>query len=360
MCYYKCMDINKARKVRAWRRTLDELAKKDGVTLEDLCEYTGLAYNGKETAIYKKLPKKRTAFIGAGMAHHQPVEVINDWIQTFGGKKKLYVKDISEDLVWIYLIEANAADRDSGKNYFRLYEKCQAVTHATWKELWDELTMDPEETADVEMQLEDVDYDDDFEGLRTFVIDHMDSFKVAYSKPRRMLDSYVELILDAFRRAGKPGMRGLTDLRGWLDDSMINYIAGDSKMITVIDKKSRRKTVKIKYVPKNKRIHISMCLALGMGRSEIDEYLRLMGFAPLSEDDEREGCLIEMLEKWDEKYPLATSLRAELKEGERSILETNKRQQAAEEMLMLRQDLREMYEKQGLEFPYLREHRDGE
>ena len=359
-----------SRPLRQWRNTIDELSEKTGVSLEEVCRYAGFAYNGKETAIYKKLPRKRSAFIGVGMAFGMPLDVINSWIVDIAGKRRLYAKDISEDLVWIYLIEANAkecertgsaaaeaSESDGRRNYFSLYEKCQTVAYATWKELWDELTMDPEDTADVEIQLENVDYDDDFEGLRAFIIDHMDSFKVAYAKPRRMLDDYVELILGALRDGGKGNMLGLADLRGWLDDSMINYLAGDSEMINVIDKKSHRKTVKIKYVPRSRRVHISMCLALGMGRSEIDRYLEMMGFAPLDTEEGQEAVLTEMLDEWEAEEPLSVALKRGLA-GEEMTLTGEEKRRAAEEMLMLRQELAEQYEKRGIAFPYMKIQKD--
>lgn len=359
-----------SRPLRQWRNTIDELSEKTGVSLEEVCRYAGFAYNGKETAIYKKLPRKRSAFIGVGMAFGMPLDVINSWIVDIAGKRRLYAKDISEDLVWIYLIEANAkecertgsaaaeaSESDGRRNYFSLYEKCQTVAYATWKELWDELTMDPEDTADVEIQLENVDYDDDFEGLRAFIIDHMDSFKVAYAKPRRMLDDYVELILGALRDGGKGNMLGLADLRGWLDDSMINYLAGDSEMINVIDKKSHRKTVKIKYVPRSRRVHISMCLALGMGRGEIDRYLEMMGFAPLDTEEGQEAVLAEMLDEWEAKEPLPVALKRGLA-GEEMTLTGEEKRRAAEEMLMLRQEIAEQYEKRGIAFPYMKIQKD--
>ena len=367
----------RSRLLRKWRNTIDELLEKTGVSLEEVCRYAGFAYNGKETAIYKKLPRKRSAFIGVGMALGMPLEEINSWIVDIAGKRKLYAKDISEDLVWIYLIEANAkecektglasagaVETDGRRNYFSLYEKCQSVAYATWKELWDELTMDPEDTADVEIQLENVDYDDNFEGLKTFIIDHMDSFKVAYAKPRKMLDDYVELILSAFREGGKEGMLGLTDLRGWLDDSMINYLAGDSEMINVIDKKSHRKTVKIKYVPRSRRVHISMCLALGMCRGEIDRYLEMMGFAPIDTEEGQEAVLAEALDEWEAKEQLPAALKNDLKRetaddtSSKSALTGEKKRRAAEEMLMLRQELAEEYEKRGIRFPYLKIQKD--
>lgn len=348
---------NKSKQLKLWRSELDNLCERSDLSLEDVCAYAGFTYNGKETAMYKKLPKKRSVFIGTGMAFGLTLDEIDDWIMRYGGKKKLYAKDISEDLIWMYLIEANCSDRESGKNYYRLYEKCRDVAHATWKELWDELTMDPKDTADVEVELENVDYDDEFEGLKTFIMDHMDSFKVAYSKPRKMLDSYVDLIVGALKSGGADNIRGLTDLRGWLDDSMINYLSGDSEMINVIDRRSHRKTVRIKYVPKNKRIHIAMCLALGMGRSEMDRYLELMGFAPLGEGGEQEMILAAMLDEWEADTPGVTELKKILDGGECSLRPAG-RLQAAEDMLMLRQELDERYKERGLVFPYMKLQKD--
>lgn len=97
--------------LRSWRNTLDRLAGETGVSLEAVSEYIGAACNDGEPGFYVKMPRKRSTFIGIGMAFRQPSEVINQWITDYARKRRLYVKDISEDLVWLYLI--NAKDRKS-------------------------------------------------------------------------------------------------------------------------------------------------------------------------------------------------------------------------------------------------------
>ncbi len=345
-----------ASNIRSWRTELDRLAAETGITFRAVCDYTGMAYNENEIAFYTKMPKRRSSFIGIGMAYHQPLDVINDWIMRYGGRKKLYAKDISEDLVWIYLINANAADPDTDRNYFQLYEKCQEVAFATWQQLWDEITIGSVSTADVEIQLENVDYDDDFKGLKDFIIDHMDSFKTAYVKPRRMLDRYVDQILETCGSCPeKTGIRNINDLRGWLDDSMITYLFGNTETINTIDPKTRKKTIRIKRVPKNKRTHIALCLALGMSVDEINVYLTLMGYSPLAEETEGEKTLIEMLKEWEKRFPLPGLYKKLHFGGSRKVRLTPADElHAVEDMLTLRQTLKTFYKIQGIPFPYLK------
>ena len=167
-------DTKSAYMLRNWKKTLDQLSEETGITLREVCDYTGFAYNDNGVSFYVKLPRKRTAFIGIGMAFRQPVDVINNWIMKFGGKRRLYAKDISEDLVWIYLINANLRDTDSGINYFRRYEDYQSVAFAVFSERWDEIVRMQESTADVEISLGQVELGSEYDGIRDFVAQHMD------------------------------------------------------------------------------------------------------------------------------------------------------------------------------------------
>ena len=353
--------------IHNWRQTLDDLRVQTGISFEEVCGYAGVAYNEQGVSFYQKLPKARRTFIGIGMAYGQPLAVINEWIMVYGGKRELYAKDISEDLIWIYLIGANEAawEEESGppeKNYYRLYDECQAVAFATWEEMWDEITTGSIDTADVEIQLENVDYDENFDGLKDFITDHMDSFKTAYSKPRKYLARHVDMILDTcMAHSEENEIRGLTDLRGWLDDSMINFLSGDPETINVIDPKTRKRTVRIKHVPKNKKTYIMLCLALGMGADEINEYLGLMGFLPLGENND-EQTLIKALAEWEKNTPEVRKYkeRHRVRSDKDGIsIKTAGRAHAAdmkavEEMMLLRQTLRTRYQMRGLEFPYLK------
>ena len=356
----KTHTFSTAYRTRSWRRILDMLSEQTGVTFEDVCRYAGIRYNEQGASFYVKIPKRRQSFIGIGMAFGQDLEVINDWITRFGGKRKLYVKDITEDLVWIYLIGANTAQGASAgarskRNYYALYEKCLAVTQATWQEMWDELTIGARSTADVEIELANVDYDNVFAGLKDFIADHMDSFKTAYTRPRRYLDRYVESILETCRANPQhTQIRTLSDLRGWLDDSMINYLAGDSSTINVIDAKSRRRTIRIKHIPQNKNTHIALCLSLGMTAKEINEYLDLMGFGPLDPDNPKENTLIAMLAVWEELNPLPRMYKSKVFDGQQIVLTDLEELRAVEEMLQLRQVLDAEYRKRKIDFPYLR------
>ena len=335
---------------RQWRARLDELIREQNVDLEFIADYIGAPYNGSETVFYAKVPKKRTRFIGIGMALRQPLEQINQWILDYSSHRRLYVKDVADDLIWIYLIGLNQSAEEGAANYFRMFEECQEAALMIYTQLWDEITLGSIDTSDLEMELERISYDDTFQGLRQFIIDHMDSFKTAYARPRRMLDRYLDCILNP--DGSEAGGKTLNSLRGYLDDSMINYLSGDSETVHTMDRRKPVRKVTFKTVPKNRKTHISLCLALGMTRGSIDQYLELMGYAPLREKGE-EGQLIEMLAGWERKRPLQEAYRkACFEETAGPELTGEQKQTAVQEMLNLRRDLHEEYKKRGLVFPY--------
>lgn len=74
--------------LRSWRNTLDHLAKETGTSLKEIAEYIGTAYSGGAPGFYSKMPRKRSTFIGIGMAFRQPACVINQWITDYARNSK--------------------------------------------------------------------------------------------------------------------------------------------------------------------------------------------------------------------------------------------------------------------------------
>lgn len=375
-------------KVRRWRRTLDQLLAENGRDLKWLCDYIGSAYNEKSVSFYEKLPKKRTTYIGIGMAFKQPLDVINKWITDFAGKKRLYVKDISEDLVWIYLIKlnleqekrGNRADQtgnaaqagqesqtgqadqtvlDNDINFFRKYEECQAVAHAAYSEVWEAAISESLSTAYVEVKLDKEEYDKDFNGLTHFISTNIDSFNTAYSRPREYLNNYLYSIFREEFSGENSKYNKLSSLRGYLDDAMINYLSGDYTTINTYDRKTRKRSLRIKYIPRGRKFHISLCLALGMTVGEIDQYLDMMGYAPLQEEDKTEGLLIQLLDEWDSTHPFQRAYKDMLlaSGAERTQAEAASSFTAntafQEELLFLREEMSHSFKERGMKFPYL-------
>lgn len=335
---------------KSWKQILDGCMESENICLSQIAEYIGSPYNGNETVFYAKLPRKRSKFIGIGMALGQPLEVINDWILTFSDKRRLYVKDISEDLIWIYLIGLNADKFGNGINYYRMYEQCQENAFILYTQLWDEITLGSLDTSNLEIKLQKIEYDDAFVGLKDFIIDNMDSFKTAYSKPRRLLNGYVKCILEA---RAPDSRRSLNSLRGFLDDSMINYLVGDADSINVVRKSDNTRIIGFKQIPTNRKTHINLCLALGMTEEEINKYLRLMGYASLRTADPNEKKLIEMLALWEKNNPLPRRLKDEtFGQAGDVLLSEEERRSASDGMLNLRRDLEEEYTRQHISFPY--------
>ena len=307
------------------------------------------------TAWYKRTPVKRETLIGIGMAFRQDLDLINDWIVRYGDKRKLYAKDVLGDLIWIYLINCNTADPDGDTNYYRLYDECRDSIRETYISIWNEHIEHSRDTADVADDLNRVTYDPRFKGLRAFVVENIDSFKTAYSKPRKMLNKYIQTILDTHTAANDGQRTPINFLRGYLDDAMINYVTGSEESIHVMDMKSKGMTVKMKPIPKLRKTHIALCLALGMTVNELNTYLDLMGYSKLDPEAEEDAHLIEALESWENKHPdVAKFKRAKIigdtcdKISEKDCLP------AVSDMLMLRSDLDYEYSEHGWKFPYMK------
>lgn len=335
------INIKTAYKLRSWKGTLDQLVQETGITLKDVCEYTGAAYNEEGVSFYLKLPRMRSSYIGIGMAFRQPLDVINSWITRYAGKKKLYVKDISEDLVWIYLINANLEDPSGEVNYFRRYEEFQSVAYAVFCERWDEIVHRTEDTSDVEISLGQAEYGPEYDGIKSFVAEHIDAFKTAYHKPRAFLDAYVDKIIETCRRnPDNKTIRSLNSMRGYLDDSMINFLSGSSETINVVDRKTGKRTIKIKHIPKGRKKYISLCLSLGMTHADIDRFLVMMGYAPLEILDSDEGKLITELTEWENSHPLQRAFKDKYFSGDTAIRLTDEEEyRAVDEMLQLKTDI---------------------
>ena len=346
-------------KARRWRRTLDSLLEESGRDLKWLCDYTGMTYNENGVSFYEKLPKKRVTYIAIGMALNQPLDVINKWITDFAEKRRLYIKDVSEDLIWIYLIGLNLEHPDTGINYYRKYEECQSVAYAAYCEVWQAAVTDSLSTADLEVKLDKEEHDQDFKGLTRFISRNIDSFSSAYARPREYMNNYLSSIFWAKYSGGDSKFTNLSSLRGYLDDAMINFLSGDYTTINTFDRTTRRRSMRIKYIPKGRKFHISLCLALGMTVDEINCYLDLMGFAPLQEDDKTEGLLIELLHDWDVTHPFQRAYKEILlsADTERAEAETASSLIAntafQEELLFLREEMYNRFKARGAAYPYL-------
>ena len=177
-----------------------------------------------------------------------------------------------------------------------------------------------------------------------------------------MLEEYVFNILRTKNENVAAGRKWtLNTLRGYLDDSMVNYLSGYSESINSYDKVKGCRTSAIKHVPKNKKAHIALCLALGMTVEETDKYLKMMGYASLDGADRHEGRLINILKNWDDMHPLQRKYKEKYLMG-KSNVELSGREEllAVNEMLQLRSDLKDIYEETNRnnegkkeKFPYM-------
>ena len=98
-----------------------------------------------------------------------------------------------------------------------------------------------------------------------------------------------------------------------------------------------------------------------MTTKEIDRYLEMMGYAPLDGIDRYEGPLINIIRNWDDTHPLQRKYKEKYIGGNADIeLSSKEEMQAVSEMIQMRRDLKEIYEKNSMDnggkrekFPYM-------
>ena len=335
-------------RAKKWRNELKALVDRTGTEFPYVCRYIGLEPS-EQPGFYRKMPRVRETFIGIGMAYKLPLDTINRWLSKYGAKKKLYIKDVLSDLIWIYLITVNCNDHETDTNYYSIYDSCQKAVGEIYSDVWNDIMSESVDTVVLENSMKQIGYDRDFTGLRSFVVENIDAFKTAYIKPRTLLYKYIEKILEVRNLYdGNERKWTLSSLRGYLDDSMINYLSGSRTTINVRDGVRGNITSGIKYIPKTKRAHISMCLALGMDLQDLDRYLEMMGYSPLDSIDSDEGALILMLNQWNNEHPQQAKFRAgyintDGPSGD-DTMSPEEQLAAVDQMLELRMDLKEMYE----------------
>ena len=312
-------------RTKKWKQELKEIIENTGITFEDICDYIDIEYSSRP-GFYKKLPKNRRTYIGIGMACKLPLETINRWIVKYGGKRKLYVKDVLNDLVWIYLINANYQNNGS-TNYYKQYNKCQEEIERIFWMLDNEAGENDADTEVVENQVRDIVFDSEYNALKKYVKENISVFASAYAKPKKFLTQYVDQILRVKNENRQGRKWTLNTMRGYLDDSMINYL-----------------TSGVKYVPRSKRTHIAIALALGMTTDDISRYMDLLGYAHLDGTNNDEGILMNLLDKWEEAHHLQRQFKNTYIYGsEKTHMQITEQQQAVNEMLELRSEIREMY-----------------
>ena len=318
-------------RMKMWKQELKRLCEKTGISMDDICKYMGVQYS-TTPGFYRKLPKHRETYIGIGMACGLSLERINRWIVQYGGKKRLYVKDVLNDLIWIYLIHVNfCGKKHLQENYYHKFEACRDSMEAVYQSMNIESEGEDVPTCELDEEAKRVVFDPEYAELKRFVKKNIRAFHSAYARPKKLLTLYIQGILLVKNEIKTGGRKWtLNSLRGDLDDSMINYL-----------------TSGIKYVPKSKKTHISVGLAIGMTAKELDEYLQMMGYAPLDATYPNEGMLLELLENWESAHPLQRCFKEKYLKGNSTGVEMDGLQKlrAVDEMLGLRSDLKEVYEK---------------
>lgn len=315
-----------------WKKELRNLAAEKGIVAPDICSYLGIPQSDTPR-FWMRMPKHREYYIGIGMCLGQSLDTINRWLRQYCGSRQLYIKDMKSDLIWIYLINANYVDK-SGRNYYILYDKVSDEMDLAYTRLWNDNTGALIDTDMLYDEFKYLNYDEDSLGLLRFVEEHFEYFKTAYARPRKMLNDYLNIILDGLNAVGKEHWT-LNGLRGYLDDNMINYLSGDYMYINTSSHKDGKLTSRMKRVPKSKKAHIELAVALGMNVRDINTYLMEMGYSPLDPTDSVEGKLMNLVVLWEMQHPNQIALI------EGTLTEPKNRRTGAEDMLNMRGSLAE-------------------
>ena len=124
-------------------------------------------------------------------------------------------------------------------------------------------------------------------------------------------------------------------------------------LINVIDKKTGKRSINIKHVPKGRKKYINLCMSLGMTRDDINRYLELMGYDPLDIKSPEEGKLISVLTEWERLNPEQRAFKEKYIEGNTDLqLSEEEKQRAVVQMLQMKSDINEIYGESGDAFPY--------
>ena len=116
------------------------------------------------------------------------------------------------------------------------------------------------------------------------------------------MNDYLHIILDGLNAVGKERWT-LNRLRGYLDDNMINYLSGNYMYINTKSHEEGKLSFHMKRIPKSKKAHIELAVALGMNVRDINTYLTGMGYSPLDPTDPTEGKLINLVVLWEMQHP---------------------------------------------------------
>ena len=349
----------------AWRRTVRILLSERGMTEEDLKAYLG---TGEKGTLVDKVPKKREHVIGVGICLNQPLDVINNWLKKLTKHRPLYIKDcFIGDLAWIYLIRVSAEDCNTELNYYRMHSNVQDFIKRTHDLLLEEQMVDtsdgmPDEPGDAtELMVTDfekyvTEFEDDYASLYRFMKKNLSLFDTAYMKSRiyvtERLTSLAGLIVKHQARAevknvDKP-LHGLKTA-GIINSSACNYLMGDNAAMVAA------------RVPALRHKHICLALCCCFSLDEVNSYLELMNFEPLTpkrgiaRGDASELYLIRGLRQWAIEHPKGALLQRRYFEKEAcEALELDEEADALEDLLGISAYLEDYFDEQGADFSYYR------
>ena len=347
----------------AWRRTVRILLDERGMTEDDLKAYLG---TGEKGTLVDKVPKKREHIIGIGICLNQPLEVINSWIRKLTKHRPLYIKDcFIGDLAWIYLIRVSAEDCSAELNYYRMHSNVQDFIKRTHDLLLEEQMGNhsaerTEKFSDAtELMVTDFEkyvtvFEDDYASLYRFMQKNLTLFDTAYAKSRNYvterLTSLAGLIVkhqarDEVKNVDKP-LHGLKTA-GVINSSVCNYLMGDNAALIAA------------RVPALRHKHICLALCCCFSLNEVNSYLELMNFEPLTpkrgiaRGDASELYLMRGLRQWEIEHPKGALLQKRYFEKEEcEVLELTEEAEALEDLLGISAYLEDYFDEQGADFSY--------
>lgn len=352
----KWYDLPYKFRLRKWQKELKHLTEESGLTLAGVADYIGATVKKTLPGFYTRLPKKKETYVKIGLALQQPREVVDQWIKKNTKHRVLYAKD-PKDLVAIYFLNLSSKDKRHVKNYCDIYvhylEKVTKEVEDIQKVLKEAGKYKGEMGVGFKTSIGTIELEkgiDKEEDLINYMKVNYSSFQDAYKKSRDYLLAYIDILLESLNRAkvslvllnrterdhdAKWSKRTLWE-RGNISDANYNYLTGNE--------------IKGKQIPQTKSSYISIALNLGMGKSQINEFLEMAGFDAININDEEQGfcefTLNYLLPKWDMSHQEAVKWRKKYIDKEVIDMSTAEEAEALKQILNMKNDIAEIYMKE--------------
>lgn len=379
-------------RLKKWQQELRQLAKETECSLAWIAHHIKVGVS-ESPSFYNKLPQEKETYVKIGLIFGQNRETVNRWITKNSKKPALYAKE-PIDLIGIYLLDLISDDyrpedkvrmyidcisefkvhtenlramkkiitrkdlielaRDKKKGITEhIYIKCALTIGMTEEQINEVLELagydketfyKPMGTIELEKNIGNQTFSDNSALIR-FVHGNEQSFRGMKASARDYIKNHVEALIQSKNRTKREKEPIWTAFKlremNYMSNALYNYIMGDLESA---------------QIPKKKSTFIMYAIELGMSLSQTNQLLEIAGFDKLSISDSKDGFaefyLTPLLLGWENTHAEAKNWRDKYvndKQMELSILEERK---GLRQILSMRNELIELYNKENIEFPY--------